>query len=84
MNFDIMIGKRRITGELTENVTLHHGVRHQLGCTWCKNYTKKIDSAVCTKCCEKYTSGYMAVVNPDSRGDMPDYVLEMYKEKYGK
>nr|DAQ46153.1 MAG TPA: hypothetical protein [Caudoviricetes sp.] len=50
----VQIGKRKFCGLCSARVTIHDVVRAQIGCTWCENYTKKLDSSVCLKCLEEH------------------------------
>ena len=50
----VQIGKRKFCGLCAGRCTLHQVIRGQIGCTFCGDYAKKLDSAVCMKCLEDH------------------------------
>lgn len=48
----IQIGKRKFCGLTPPRCTIHQCVRDQIGCIFCKNYTKRLDCVACMACLE--------------------------------
>lgn len=50
----VKIEKRRFCGKCEGRLALHNVIRSQIGCTFCENYTKKLDSKKCLYCLESH------------------------------
>lgn len=51
----VQIGKRKFCGKCEGGrVILHDVIRSQIGCVFCENYTKKLDSAKCLRCLDEH------------------------------
>lgn len=62
------IAGRKFCGKIdVARVATHETIRGQIGCNFCKNYTKPLNSKVCLDCIREH---------PDAK------VFEMYKEIY--
>lgn len=48
--FIVQIGGRKFCGNCPPRVALHQAVRGEIGCMYCDNYSRRLDSPVCLKC----------------------------------